>query len=110
MKRKKYLVYYLIKPKYFDDEEFDGDINILRDYKLVNTVYAIDMDAVYYFMQGEIWSPNGEAKDLIRSLGLSHTSMSIGDVVCDVETGEHFMAVSYGWQRVLDLDYLPNRY
>jgi hypothetical protein len=32
-------------------------------------------------MQGENWSPQGEARDLIASKGLSHTSFSVGDIV-----------------------------
>lgn len=39
------------------------------------------LEEVYCVMQGENWSPMGEARDLIRSKGLSHTSLSIGDVV-----------------------------
>lgn len=31
--------------------------------------------------QAENWSPNGEARELIRELGLAHTSMSVGDVL-----------------------------
>jgi hypothetical protein len=49
-------------------------------------------------MQGEQWSPNGEARELIRSLGLSHASMSIGDVVED-EHG-HFYAVFVGFKEL----------
>lgn len=32
-------------------------------------------------MQGENWSPNGEARSLIEEKGLIHTSMSMGDIV-----------------------------
>jgi hypothetical protein len=34
-------------------------------------------------MHVDIWSPNGEARDLIQSKGLQHTSMTIGDVLVD---------------------------
>ena len=36
---------------------------------------------VYEEFQGENWSPNGEAKELISALGLDHTSMSVGDII-----------------------------
>lgn len=39
------------------------------------------LDFIYMQQQAENWSPNGEARALIESLGLEHTSMSIGDVV-----------------------------
>ena len=41
------------------------------------------LERVFYEMQGEMWSPNGEARELIESKGLHHTSMSIGDVIVD---------------------------
>lgn len=40
-----------------------------------------DMEDVFMAMQGEIWSPEGEANSLIRGLDLAHTSMSVGDIV-----------------------------
>lgn len=53
------------------------------------------LEYVFQAMQGESWSPNGEARSLIREKGLSHTSMSVGDVV---EIGEFFFMVdSMGW-------------
>ena len=62
---------------------------------------AESRDAVYLAMQGENWSPNGEAMDLLISLGLNHTSMSVGDVVRDDE-GVYWMCDSFGWSRVPD--------
>lgn len=40
-----------------------------------------DPGRVYIMMQGEAWSPRGEANNLIRSKGLVHTSMLVGDVI-----------------------------
>lgn len=56
------------------------------------------LEEVYYQMQGEIWSPNGEARALIREKGLEHTSMSVGDVIAvDDET---WRVVSVGFERL----------
>ena len=55
-------------------------------------------DQVFTKMQGEFWSPNGEARDLITSLGLSHTSMSIGDII--VEDGRVYMVDRIGFQEL----------
>jgi len=41
-------------------------------------------------MQGENWSPNGEAKHLISSLDLSHTSICENDVI---QIGDKFYAL-----------------
>lgn len=59
------------------------------------------LENVFAQMQGEVWSPNGEATELIASLGLHHTSMSIGDVVQD-DDGVHWMCAHLGWQHLPD--------
>jgi len=41
---------------------------------------SFTMEEMYSSLQGEVWSPRGEAHDLIQRLGLSHTSMSVGDI------------------------------
>ena len=41
----------------------------------------LDPEDFFCNLQGERWSPNGEANALIRSKGLAHTSMSVGDIV-----------------------------
>jgi hypothetical protein len=48
-------------------------------------------------MQGENWSPNGEAQEAIQSLGLNRTSMMIGDVIENLDTGEFFMVNIFGF-------------
>jgi hypothetical protein len=42
-------------------------------------------------MQADIWSPNGEALDLIQSKGLQHTSMTVGDVLVDEANTVHLV-------------------
>lgn len=57
-----------------------------------------DLEQVFVQMQGEHWSPNGEAAGLIKSKGLQHTSMSVGDVVV---TGDDTYVVSaFGFTRL----------
>ena len=46
-------------------------------------VEADSLDEAWRQMQAEYWSPNGEARPLLERLGLSHTSMSVGDVIRD---------------------------
>jgi len=62
------------------------------------TIEADNLDDVYYKMQGEVWSPNGEARGFIRSKGLEHTSMSTGDVIEDVEAGKFYMVQFFGFK------------
>jgi hypothetical protein len=48
---------------------------------------ANNLEDVWMSMQkGEHWSPNGEARELIKSKGLKHTSMSVGDIFISPET------------------------
>jgi predicted MPP superfamily phosphohydrolase len=42
-----------------------------------------NLDDIFEMMQGENYSPAGEARDLIRSSGTHHTSMSVGDIIED---------------------------
>ncbi len=48
---------------------------------LLGTIDTTDLDEVYDMMQGECWSPRGEARAFISGLGLDHTTMSVGDIV-----------------------------
>jgi len=59
-------------------------------------VESEDLDEVYFSMQGENWSPNGEARQLITKRGLHHTSMSVGDVI--VVDDKVFMVDNVGFK------------
>lgn len=48
---------------------------------LLGSIAETDLDKIFSMMQGERWSPNGEARNLILDLGLTHTSMSVGDII-----------------------------
>ncbi len=48
---------------------------------LVGTLDIDNVEEAWQMMQGEFWSPRGEANSFIRELGLRHTSMSVGDIV-----------------------------
>lgn len=69
------------------------NIIIPSDYTDIDICQEIFID-----MQGENWSPNGEANELIESLGLYHTSMSVGDVI--VIDGIGYMCDSFGWKKL----------
>ena len=65
--------------------------------KTVELADNASLDDVYFAMQGECWSPNGEAHGLIASKGLRHTSMSVGDVIVDDAGCAHLVA-SFGFE------------
>ena len=60
---------------------------------------ASSKDAVFAKMQGENWSPEGQAIPLIKSLGLQHTSMSVNDVLCDPQGG-FWQCMNLGWRQI----------
>ena len=70
----------------------------LEDYIFLGTVNAVHPDGVFDMMQADAWSPHGEACTLIRSLGLTHTSMSVGDLLYDPQLKTYWRCMPYGWQ------------
>ena len=67
----------------------------VQNYGYILSGEAADKEAVFMHMQGEVWSPNGEARDLISKSGTHHTSMSVGDVL--IEDGIPFLCAGEGW-------------
>jgi hypothetical protein len=64
----------------------------------VRYVQADSVEQVFGMMQGEVWSPNGEARDRIKMLGLQHTSMSVGDIAVDVSNKAVHLCDRYGFK------------
>ena len=55
------------------------------------------LEELFWRMQGENWSPHGEMRQVIENLGLHHTSMSVGDIARNVDTGEVWKVAPMGW-------------
>ena len=64
-------------------------------------VEADSLDDAWRQMQAEHWSPNGKARPLLERLDLSHTSMSVGDVIRD-EGGTYWECLDLGWRPIED--------
>lgn len=54
---------------------------LMQTHVLLGEVKESDPERLFIALQGERWSPMGEAAQLIQGLGLWHTSMSVGDVL-----------------------------
>lgn len=65
----------------------------------LGSIKEADLDRVFSMLQGESWSPRGEARDLIRDIGLGHTSISVGDIVQTAD-GELLMVDSLGFRSI----------
>lgn len=94
-------VYYRKNPTFMLDKKLTKT-QVLNEetHSSLKTVYTDDVESVFYRMQGEIWSPNGEARELIQGKGLKHTSMSVGDVAVDVQGDVMWQADMAGWKEV----------
>ena len=96
----KYQVWYM-KPSFFrgivgtspDPNDLSATHVHLKDIEADSREDAFDR------MQAGIWSPNGEALDLIQSKELQRTSMTIGDVLVD-ETDAVYLATGIGFSRL----------
>ena len=96
---KKYLALYAVNPNFgIGAKPRIGTLS--QTHKLVMTVVANALEEVFYAMQGEQWSPHGEARELIRSLGLKHTSMSVGDVIYDVSARKYYVVDFIGFSEL----------
>ena len=77
----------------------------MDNYRRVKTFEGnYTLDQIYNLMQGEVWSPNGEGRELIQSLGLNHTSMSMGDIIYSGKDKEFWMVMPSGFSNVIFLD------
>lgn len=75
--------------------------HLVRTHVLVGVINDSNPSRVFGLMQGENWSPLGEARNLIRSLGLHHTSMSVGDII-KIRGGKTLMVDRRGFHEIED--------
>ncbi len=93
----KYKVFYSKNPTFLEDPCLVIE-DLARTHVFLCEIEADSLDGVWWAMQGENWSPNGEARELIQARGLCHTSMSIGDVI---QAGDEYYQVAFvGFNKV----------
>jgi hypothetical protein len=74
-------IWYAKNPS-FRASSTDVDLTRLsKTHVLVGTIKSKNKDEVWGMMQGDFWSPEGQANTMINNLGLRHTSMSVGDII-----------------------------
>jgi hypothetical protein len=52
-----------------------------KNHVLLGKIKDKNLDRIFGNLQGDNWSPKGEAWDLISKSGADHTSMSVGDII-----------------------------
>ena len=73
-----------------------GDLT--KTHVFVKLIEARNLDQVYFKMQGEDWSPTGEAREFVASIGVKHTSMSVGDIALDHSSRVAFILDRMGFR------------
>jgi len=96
---KPYRVYYAKNPVFLPSPELKRS-NLGETHLWLKDFEAENLEDVFQKMQAEVWSPNGETRELILSKGLSHTSMSVGDVVYDVKADRYFEVDMIGFREI----------
>ena len=103
MSKREFHVYYQKGDRFgdfmFDNKKLTGS-TIEQTHVFLKFVLADDLEDLFKKMQGENWSPNGEARELIQSKDLRHTSMSVGDVVYDSHQRKWFKVAMMGFDEI----------
>jgi hypothetical protein len=97
----KYQIWYM-KPEFFRDGimgKLPNPADLSATHVHLKNIEADGIENAYYAMQGEVWSPDGEARGLIASKGLEHTSMCVGDVLID-DVGNVHVAAPMGFKAI----------
>jgi hypothetical protein len=95
----KYEVWYM-KPSFFRGivGDWPDPDSLSATHVHLKDVEADSREDAYSRMQAGVWSPNGEADDLIKSKGLQRTSMTIGDVLVDGDDAVYLVtATGFNW-------------
>jgi hypothetical protein len=106
----KFNIWYM-RPAFFMDGIMGYDWldrkNMIPDPLMLNKTHiylkqveALSLERAYVMMQGPIWSPRGEARSLIQSRGLQHTSMSVGDVAISDQSGACWIVDIFGFKGI----------
>jgi hypothetical protein len=71
--------------------------NLKETHVLIGTIKgSANLDDIFEMMQGENYSPEGQARNLIQQSGTYHTSMSVGDII-ENENGIFYLVSGIGF-------------
>lgn len=89
----------------FDEHDIYED-ELSETHAEVATIYGKDLNQVFFKMNdpfGEGLNPltTPEGQEVVKATEVYHTSMSVNDVVQDMETGLYYVCKRIGWGDVL---------
>jgi hypothetical protein len=70
-------------------------INNIKIHILLGRIDSKNPDEIFIALQSEEYSPEGQARRLIKNLELTHTSMSVGDII--EFDGKYMFCDNLGW-------------
>ena len=69
-------------------------------YALIGKIAETKPEKIFMMMQGDMWSPKGQARNMVRASGTGHTSMSVGDII---KIGNEYLMVDrFGFHKLGD--------
>lgn len=69
-------------------------------YALIGKIAETKPEKIFMMMQGDMWSPKGQGRNMIRASGTGHTSMSVGDII---KIGNDYLMVDrFGFHKLGD--------
>jgi hypothetical protein len=83
-------------------EAYPEPYNLAKTHIMLGRVSGEDPEKLFHDLQGDFWSPDGEARGLIESVGLNHTSISVGDIL--VVKGAALFCDTAGWVNIGRVD------
>jgi hypothetical protein len=100
----RFRVFYML-PDFFRDLSFGDPLpeiaNLSKTHAELREVEAEGLEDLYRIQQAHNWAEDWKATNaLLRTKGLGHTSMSVGDVAENIATGEYFVVANVGWQKL----------
>ena len=84
--------------EFYSEYHNNRDFNLSETHTLVGVVSYDTPESAWIALQGENVSP--EFAEFIRLSDATHTSMSVGDVLVEVETGKHFFCDRIGFKEI----------
>ena len=67
-------------------------------HSLLGNIAQTSLPEIYTLLQWDNWSPNGEGRALLKTKGLTHTSMSHGDIA--VVEGIAYILMTKGFEKL----------
>jgi len=84
--------------------EVRGELSGTAHYLMVEIAVPCEnnnvLEAIFSVMQGENWSPNGEARPFIEGTPVRHTSMSMGDQIYFPQSGKCYEVDVVGFKEI----------